>query len=588
MTPLELDQKFTFESFIVGPANRLASAASRRVAEQPGSAYNPLFIYSASGLGKTHLITSIGHHAKRLHPNLVVVYDTLENFMEKAMSAVESGEREGFRDRVRTIGLLMLDDVQFLAGRRSAQDELLRVLDALSSRSGQLVLASDRPPGEINDLDDRLLSRFAGGLVADISAPEYETRVAIVNRKADERGHRLSSGVAEALARVSFGNVRELQGGLNRLLAIQELDGRSVTADEIATIFGQARRSDDFGSFLNDVTGTLDAVVQNVEQERRIAAAILKYESEGYATRRLEAALTGSIPSVQEVELLLQGYEEDVGRLQLLQHELATANPNAAELSDPDLFRNPDRVADAEAALTSVRERAKPLPAPPPNRSFETLTINSDSFAVKAARAIVEKPGQEYNPLFLHGPEGSGKTTLLAALANEFIARHPGSPVAFVHGKNFAAELIQALEKNASDSWRDRYRQARLFVLDDTEALVDTERAQDELFHLFEELRRGNAQLVFGATAAPSGLTGLEDRLRTRFESGLVLQLELLRPVSAADDGAEPRNQTPAAWVATMAEQDEREPIFDDFFLSREKVIWNWPYLEDCLFEEID
>lgn len=586
MSPLELDPRFTFESFVVGPANRLASAASRRVAELPGSAYNPLFLYSASGLGKTHLITAIGHHVKRLHPKLVVVYDTLEHFMEEAMSAVERGERESFRNRLREIGLLMLDDVQFLAGRRGAQDELLRALDALSSRSGQLVLASDRPPNEINDLDDRLLSRFAGGLSADLGVPEYETRVAIVNRKADERGQKLASGIAEALARVSFANVRELQGGLNRLLAIQELDGRSVTAEEVAAIFGQQRKQDDFGSFLSEITGTVDEVVTNVAQERMLAAAILKYEGEGYATRRLEAALAGH-PSAAEVELLLQEYEQDVGRLQLLRQEIANIDSEAAELQDAELFRNPDRLVDAEAAVTEVRERSKPLPAPPPNRSFETLTINSDSFAVKAARSIVEKPGQEYNPLFLHGPEGVGKTTLLAALANEFIARYPKEPVAFLHGKNFAAELIQALEKNAAESWRNRYRKVRLFVLDDLEALSSTERAQDELFHLFEDLRRSNAQLVFGAVDRPATL-GFEDRLRTRFESGLVIELELLVEPAALPVAT---NQTPAAWVATMQEQlnaPAKESVFDDFFLSREKVIWNWPYLEDCLFEEIE
>src|SRR5688500_18138959 len=586
MTPLELDSRFTFDSFVTGPANRLASAASRRVAELPGAAYNPLFLYSASGLGKTHLITSLGHHARRLHPNLKIVYDTLEHFMEQAMAAVEQGQREEFRNRVREIGLLMLDDVQFLAGRRGAQDELLRVLDALSSRSGQLVLASDRPPAEINDLDDRLLSRFAGGLIADIGAPEYETRVAIVNRKAEERKQKLTTGVAEALARISFANVRELQGGLNRLLAIQELDGRAVMADEIPGMFGQQRKKDDFGSFLSDISGTVDEVVHNVEQERKITAAIVKYEVEGYATRRLTAALGDPI-SAAEVEVLLKEFARDVEKLTHLREELVVLDDTAPELKDPDLFKNPDRVGDAEATLAEVRERNKPLPPPPPNRSFENLTINSDSFAAKVARAIVENPGGQYNPLFLHGPEGAGKTTLLAALANEFISRHPNSQVAFLHGKNFASELIHALERNASESWRNRYRRVKLFVLDDLEALANTERAQDELFHLFEELRRANAQLVFGAAEAPSEL-GFEDRLRTRFESGLVIELERLVADSVVD--AEARNKTPAAWVATMQHQQETtyQPVFDDFFLSREKVIWNWPYLEDCLFEELE
>jgi chromosomal replication initiator protein len=171
---------------------------------------------------------------------------------------------------------------------------------------------------------------------------------------------------------------------------------------------------------------------------------------------------------------------------------------------------------------------------------------------------------------------------LLAALSNEFRARSSSATVAFVHGKHFVQELIEALEKNVLDSWRSRYRKARLFVLDDVEALLDTERAQEELFHLFEDLKRADAQIAFGSAHPPGTLIGFADRLRTRLESGLVVALE------RGEEGKElPENQTPAAWVATMAQHDEELPVFDDFFLSREKVIWNWPYLEDCIFEEL-
>jgi chromosomal replication initiation ATPase DnaA len=585
---LELDPKFTFDSFVVGPANRLATAASRRVAETPGNAYNPLFIYSGSGLGKTHLMTAIANLAKRLHPELNIVYDTLEHFMDGALAAIGSGQRDEFRNNVRDIGLLLLDDVQFLAGHRSAQDEIMRLLDALSSRGGQLVLASDRPPAEMNDLDDRLLSRFSGGLVADIGTPDYETRVAIVKRKADERGHTLASGVAEALARVQFGNVRELQGGLNRLLAVQELDGRSVTADEIARMFpeqAQQKRPalDDFGSFLSEIADTVDEVVASVEQERRLAAAIMKFEANGYATRRLEAALK-TVMTEDEVEKMVERFEADTRKLQDIEREIANIEPHAPELRTSfELLRNPDRVQDAEALLLDIRERNKPLPAPPVNRLFDSLMFPADNFALRAARVIVEKPGQEYNPFFVHGPEGSGKTMLLAALGNEFKVRNSGSAVAYVHGRHFVQEVIDALEKNVVDSWRARYRRARMLIIDDVEPLLDTERAQEELFHLFEDLKRAGAQMIFSSTVAPSALKGLEDRLRSRFDSGLVVDLPRL------EDGKEkPDNQTPAAWVATMAQQDdEKLPVFDDFFLSREKVIWNWPYLEDCIFEDI-
>ncbi len=580
---MELDPRYTFDSFVVGPANRLATAASRRVAEMPGSAYNPLFIYSGSGLGKTHLITAIGNHARRLQPNLVIVYDTLEHFMEQALAAIERGQRDEFRNRVRDIGLLILDDVQFLAGRRAAQEEIMRSLDALSSRGGQLVLASDRPPAEMNDLDDRLLSRFSGGLVADLSLPDYEMRVAIVKRKADERGQVLASGVAEALARVQFGNVRELQGGLNRVLAVQELDDRAVTADEVTRMFADVRKQDDFSSFLSEIADTVDEVVGSVEQERRLGEAIMRFESDGYATRRLEEALETPL-SEEEVDLLIHRFELDTRKLQDIEREIANIEPHAPELrSAEQLLRNPDRLQDAEALLFEIRERNKPLPGPPVNRSFDSIALGPSSFAVKAARAIVENPGKEYNPFFVHGPEGSGKTMLLAALGNEYKTHSNGNMIAFVHGKHFVQEVIEALEKNMLDSWRARYRKARLFILDDVEALLDTERAQEELFHLFEDLKRAGAQLAFGSSYAPSSMTGFEDRLRSRLESGLVVALERIEKAAPAAD-----NQTPAAWVATMALHDEKLSIFDDFFLSREKVIWNWPYLEDCIFEELE
>src|SRR5262245_19503977 len=200
MWPISLDQRFTFENFVVGQANRLAVAAGRRVSEMPGSAYNPLFIYSGSGLGKTHLLNAIGHHARKLHPNLNIVYDTLAHFLGDALELIQAGKRDELRANVEQVGFLLLDDVQFLAEHRAMQEELLRAWDVILSRGGQVVLASDRPPNEINDLDQRVLSRFSGGLIADMSQPDYETRVAIVNRKATEQGQTLETGVAEALA----------------------------------------------------------------------------------------------------------------------------------------------------------------------------------------------------------------------------------------------------------------------------------------------------------------------------------------------------------------------------------------------------
>src|SRR5690606_2614016 len=184
----DLDPKLTFDAFVVGPANRLASAASRRAAESPGTSYNPLFIYSGSGLGKSHLLHAVAHQARKGNPRLRVHYQTLEGYLLELTQALESGTRDAIRDRYRDLDILLLDDVQFLAGQKEAQETLLGTLDALTASGSQIVLASDRPPAEINGLDARLVSRFSGGLIVDIGTPEYETRVAIIRRKVDEQG----------------------------------------------------------------------------------------------------------------------------------------------------------------------------------------------------------------------------------------------------------------------------------------------------------------------------------------------------------------------------------------------------------------
>jgi chromosomal replication initiation ATPase DnaA len=582
MSSIELDLRYTFESFVIGGGNRLATAAARRVAESPGTTYNPLFIYSASGLGKTHLVSAIGHHAKRLLPALRLVYDTLEHFMDEVMAAIERGERESFRERLGEIDVLLLDDVQFLAGRHRTQEELLRAWDALSARGGQVVLTSDRPPQEIDGLDDRLLSRFSGGLIVDIGAPDYETRVAIARRKAEARGQSLGDGVAETLARIAFGNVRELQGALNRLLAVQELEGRAVRAEEVARLLGRVAgpaELDEFGDFLSEITDALEDVVTHAPAERQLADAIARWEREGYRTRRLELALLD--PDMHaEAEALVRGYEAAVERLREVAGEIASLEPDAPELGRTELLRDPDRVDEAEALLGDVRERMRPLPHPPAGASFASLALPAELLAVRAAAAVAERPGEGYNPLFIHGDAGTGKSALLAALGNRLLEREPELPVAFVEGHLFAAELIQALERNRAESWRARYRRARALLFDDVDALADTERAQEELFHLFDALQRAGAQLAFCATRAPEELAGIEERLRTRLGSGLVV--ELSRESAAAAAGS-------AGVAGSAAARDGGQAAAsgpDTWFIDREKIVWDWPYVADLIVEE--
>ena len=592
MTWLELDPRFTFESFVVGAANRLAAAAARRVAESPGVSYNPLFIYSASGLGKTHLINAIGHHARRIQPQIKVVYATLEHLVSEITAAIEAGERDAFRQRVSETGLLLLDDVQFLAGQRRMQEELLRVWDALFSRGGQVVLASDRPPPEIDGIDDRLQSRFTGGLIVDIGQPDYETRVAIVRRKAEERGQVLGPGVAEALARVVFSNVRELQGALNRVIAIQELEGRAVAAEEVTRLMGGgyvsgAAPGGDLPDFLSELASAPPEQPLESPAERRLTEAIRRWEAEGYRTRRLESARR-RVAAGEDVEPIIRGYEADVERLREIAAEISMLDPAAPELGEYEVMRDPDRIADAEELLGQVRERTRPLPAPPPGLTFADLTLAPDLFAVRAAAAVVEAPGKRYNPLFVYGPEGAGKSRLLATLGSELKARYPEMRVAYVDAHAFVADLIEALEHNRLETWRGCYRRAHALLIDDVDALAETERAQEELFHLFDALHRSGAQLAFTARQQPGRIAGLQDRLRTRLESGLVIELppppiEGFTLVDWDEDLG--LGEAPAGATAVIQPTARHK---DEWFLSREKVVWDWPYATDWIVEELE
>jgi chromosomal replication initiator protein len=572
--PIELDPRFTFDALVVGTANRLAVAAARRVAEAPGSTYNPLFIYSASGLGKTHLLTAVGHQVQRLH-GIEVTYETVEHLMDQISRALQAGERDAFRSPLGDSGLILLDDVQFLTGRRQVQDELIRSWDEHIGRGGQVVLTSDRPPQDIDALDDRLVSRLSGGLIVDMSAPDYETRIAIARRKADERGHTFEPAVYQVLARIAFTNVRELQGSLNRLIAVQELEGRTVTADEVSRLLGKAadRGVDEFGEFLSDISGTMGSVVD--EADRAIADAILAWEGEGFRTRRLDRALDGT-RSVDQANDLIRRFEEDASRLRAIENEIRQLDGHAPELAASPL-RDPDRIAEAEALLVAVREGQTPPPAPPAGGGLDTLP--GDSLAVRAARAVAAAPGATYNPLYVLGPANSGKTTVLAALGNEVAAKR-GAVVAYVRGDTFEAELIEALSAGRVEAWRARYRRADMLLLDGLDALAHAEGAHDEIFHLFEDLHRKGAQLVFAAEAPPQELP-VPARLRSRLESGLVVELE-------TDMAGEPRPTAPGSPGAGASAEVPGGRRLAHWIRNPEKVLWEWPYVEDWIEESPD
>jgi chromosomal replication initiator protein len=224
-----LNPRYTFSSFVVGNSNRLAHAASQAVAENPAQAYNPLFLYGGVGLGKTHLLHAIGNLC--IEHGLHVLYVTSEDFTNDLINSIRSHTTEVFREKYRQIDVLLIDDIQFIAGKESTQEEFFHTFNALHGQNRQLVLSSDRPPKAMVTLEERLRSRFEWGLAADIQPPDIETRVAILRSKAERAGRTMPPELLEIIARRVQSNIRELEGALIRVLALADLSGMSIGPD---------------------------------------------------------------------------------------------------------------------------------------------------------------------------------------------------------------------------------------------------------------------------------------------------------------------------------------------------------------------
>lgn len=644
-----LDGGYRFDTFVVGASNRLAASAARAVAEAPGIAYNPLFVYGGSGLGKTHLVAAIAYQARQAKPDLRVEFSTGEEVAERLHRAIAAGQQAEFSRRYQDIDLLLLDDVQFLTGQRETQSELLRLFNLMQGKGRQLVMTSDRPPAEIPDVDSRLLSRLSGGLIVDVGAPDYEMRLAILRNACSERELSFDDGVLEETARMAFANVRELKGAMNRLSAYQQLEGKAIVPSDVRAVLGEHPAAPitatpaakavavtdgvaEYEGFLADV---LQEVETRVEQWRvYLGEACAFWRTEGYATAVLERAM--SWPTAPDVNGLLATFAAAVEHLRNLEAQALAVDPS---LRGHPAFRNPEAVAEAQALLDRAIASALPLPAPSPAFTRASLEVGTaNQLALKAFDALIEHPGQRYNPLYLHGPSGVGKTHFANALGNAFNAAWPRKSVACLSASTFVEELIAAMQEGGVERWRARYRAADLLILDDVHQLADKERTQEELFHLFNHLYDRGSQIVLTSDRAPRDILGLADRLRSRFEGGLVTTLQApdraLRERLAQRWLLEAGHEPAQGLVALLADRDassvrELSGLFtrlraaadlagkpltlelaqrelgltrndvtlfashthapgaiDDFFLDREKVIWEWPDMAGRLIEE--
>ncbi len=276
----QLRVRYTFDSFVVGASNRLAHAASLAVAEQPATAYNPLFLYGGVGLGKTHLLHAIGHECLALGLN--VLYISSETFTNDLINAIRTHKTDNFRGKYRNTDVLLVDDIQFIAGKESTQEEFFHTFNTLHGATKQLVISSDRPPRAMNTLEERLRSRFEWGLIADIQPPDLETRIAILGSKAKVQPIEVPHELLYFIARQVQNNIRELEGALNRVLAYVGLTGYPLTIETAELALADLRA--------RPVTLTPDEILDEVARFYNIDAALLRGRS-----RRKEIARSRQI-----------------------------------------------------------------------------------------------------------------------------------------------------------------------------------------------------------------------------------------------------------------------------------------------------
>lgn len=297
-----LNPKYVFDTFVIGNSNRFAHAASLAVAETPAKAYNPLFIYGGVGLGKTHLMHAIGHYTLSQNPNTKVVYVSSEKFTNELINSIKDDKNEEFRNKYRTVDVLLIDDIQFIAGKERTQEEFFHTFNALYEANKQLIISSDRPPKEIPTLEDRLRSRFEWGLITDIQPPDFETRIAILRKKAELENIDIDNEVLHFIAKKIKSNIRELEGALIRISAYSSLTNKEVSIDlaneALKDIISSSKPRQITASYIKEVIAQqFNVKVEDMESKRRTRSITYPRQIAMYLSRELTDL---SLPKIGE------------------------------------------------------------------------------------------------------------------------------------------------------------------------------------------------------------------------------------------------------------------------------------------------
>lgn len=287
-TVVSINHNLTFENYVIGDNNRMAQAAAMAVANNPGSTYNPLFVYGGVGLGKTHLLHAIGNKALSINPSLNIIYMTSEEFINLYVQHLTTGKMDALRNKVRKADIFMIDDIQFIENKESYQEEFFHTFNALHSESKQIVLTSDRPPKNIATLTDRLKSRFEWGLTVDIQPPSLETRMAIINLKAEQRGVKFDPDVTLYLASLFQSNIREMEGQLTKLVVYSQVHQEPITQRLAEKLFGNiVRREIDMDRIITVVGSYYNIGIDDILGSKRTANISIARQIAMYLCRSL-------------------------------------------------------------------------------------------------------------------------------------------------------------------------------------------------------------------------------------------------------------------------------------------------------------